>query len=96
MQEAQKVQCLESTMLLGGHKNILISSKSRRKRDFPGNLVAKTLPPNAGGVSLTPGQGAKIPHALWPKNQNIKRKQHYNKLKTLEMVHIKKKSRRNM
>ena len=62
-------QCLESTMPLGGHKNILISSKSRRKRDFPGDLVAKTLPPNAGGVGLTPGQGAKIPHALWPKSK---------------------------
>ena len=94
MQVAQQVQCLESTMLLGGHKNILISSKSRRKRDFPGDLVVKTLPPNAGGVGLTSGQGAKIPHALWPKNRNIKWKQYYNKLKTLKW--FKKNSRRNM
>ena len=65
-------------MLLGGHKDILISSKSRRKRDFPGDLVVKTLPPNAGGVGLTSGQGAKIPCALGPKTNkqtNIKRKQ---------------------
>ena len=26
-----------------------------------------------------PGQGTKIPHASWPKNQNIKQKQYYNK-----------------
>ena len=26
-----------------------------------------------------PGQGAKIPHASWPKNQNIKQKQYCNK-----------------
>ena len=24
-------------------------------------------------------KGAKIPHALWPKNQNVKQKQYYNK-----------------
>ena len=41
--------------------------------------MVKTLPPNAGGVGLIPGWGAKIPHASWPKNQNIKQKQYYNK-----------------
>ena len=30
----------------------------------------------AGFVGLIPGQGTKIPHALWPKNQNIKQKQY--------------------
>ena len=35
--------------------------------------------PNAGGVGSIPGQGAKIPHASWPKNQNIKQKQYCNK-----------------
>ena len=29
---------------------------------------------NAGSVGLISGQGAKIPHALWPKNQNLKKK----------------------
>ena len=48
-------------------------------RDFPGGPVVKTLPSNAGGAGPIPGWGAKIPHALWPKNQNIKQKQHYNK-----------------
>ena len=36
-------------------------------RDFPGSPVVKTLPFNAEGVGLIPGQGAKIPHASWPK-----------------------------
>ena len=43
--------------------------------DFPGGPVVKTSPSNVGGASLIPGWGAKIPHALWPKNQNIKQKQ---------------------
>ena len=35
------------------------------------------------------GQGAKIPHALGPKSQNIKQKQNSHKFNALEMVHIK-------
>ena len=31
------------------------------------------------GMGLIPGWGAKIPHASWPKNQNIKQKQYWNK-----------------
>ena len=34
------------------------------------------LPFKAEGVGLIPGQGAEIPDALWPKNQNIKQKQY--------------------
>ena len=48
-------------------------------RDVSGCPVVKTSPPKAGGVGLTPGQGAKIPHASPPKNQNIKQKQYCNK-----------------
>ena len=52
--------------------------------------MAKTLPSNAEGVGLIPGRRAKIPHALQPKNQNIKQKQYcYKFIKTLKMVHIK-------
>ena len=40
--------------------------------------MVKTLPSNAEGVGLIPGQGAKIPHASQPKNQNIKQKQYCN------------------
>ena len=41
--------------------------------------MVKTLPSNAGGVDSIPGRGAKIPHASWPKSQNIKQKQYCNK-----------------
>ena len=39
--------------------------------NFPGGPVVKTLPSNVRGMGLNPGWGAKIPHALWPKNQVI-------------------------
>ena len=48
--------------------------------DFPGYPMGKTLPSNAGGMGLIPGQGAGIPHALWLKDQNIEQKQYYNKV----------------
>ena len=65
-----------------------------RKRDFPGGPVVKTLPSNAGGAGLIPGQRAKISHALGPKNQNINRSNVVkNSTKTLKMVHIKKKKK---
>ena len=47
--------------------------------DFPGDTVVKTSPSNAGSACSIPGQGTKIPHALGPKNQNIKQKQYCNK-----------------
>ena len=31
--------------------------------DFPGDLVSKTLPSNAGGTGSIPGWGIEIPHA---------------------------------
>ena len=37
-------------------------------RDFPGGPVVKTWLSNAGGAGSIPVQGAKIPHALQPKN----------------------------
>ena len=40
--------------------------------------VVKTLPFNAGGVGLIPGQGGKIPHVTGPKNPNIRQKQYCN------------------
>ena len=47
--------------------------------DFPGGPVFGTLPSNAGGASSIPDQGAKIPCASQPKNQNIKSKQYCSK-----------------
>ena len=40
--------------------------------------MIKILSSNARGVGLTSGWGAKIPHALQPKNQNIKQKKYCN------------------
>ena len=58
--------------------------------------MVKMLPSNAGGTGSIPGWGSKIPHAWWPKRQNIKQKQYCKKqentIKTLKMVHIKKKN----
>ena len=44
-------------------------------RDFPGGPVVKTSPSNAGGggTGSSPGWGAKLPHASWPKSQKHKR-----------------------
>ena len=70
----------------------LKESTKKLLRDFPGGPVVKTSPSNAGGVGSIPGWGARVPHALQPKDQNIKQKQYCNKFnKTLKMVHIKKK-----
>ena len=41
--------------------------------------MVKTSPSNAGGAGSIPGRGAKIPHALGPKNQNMKQKHYCNK-----------------
>ena len=40
-------------------------------QDFPGGPAVKTSPSDAGGAASTLGRAAKIPRALWPKNQNI-------------------------
>ena len=43
--------------------------------------MVKVSPFRARGDSSIPDWEAKIPHSLWPKNQNIKYKQHCNKFK---------------
>ena len=48
-------------------------------RDFSGSPVVKILPSNTWAAGSIPGQGARIPHALQPKNQDIKQKQYFNK-----------------
>ena len=63
------------------------------ERDYPGSSVVKILPSNAGDASSIPVKGAKIPCASWPKNQNIKQKQYYNKFnkdfkKSLRSIHF--------
>ena len=54
-------------------------SKDISFRDFPGGPVVEASPSNAGGAGSIPGRGAKMPHALRPKNQNIKQKRYCNK-----------------
>ena len=46
--------------------------------DFPSSPVVKTSLSNSGGAGSIPGQGAKIPHAPGPKNQDRKQKQYCN------------------
>ena len=65
------------------------SSQNRKlcckEMNFPGLLwqsMVKTSPSSAvvgWGVGSIPGQGAKTPHDLQPRNQNIKWKQYCNK-----------------
>ena len=68
------------------------------------SLVVQWLTPSsAGGVGSVPSWGAKIPHASWPKNQNIilaKKSEDNNRsnivtksIKTLKMIHSKKKKK---
>ena len=64
----------------------------RRLRDFRSGLEMKTLPYSARDMGSTPGQGAKMPHDLWPQNENMKQKQQCKKFnKVLKItIHIKK------
>ena len=60
-------------------------SKDRQKGDSPAGPVVKTLPSSVGGAGSIPDGGAKIPHAFWPRNENIKQKQYHNKF-TMEKL----------
>ena len=46
--------------------------KGETKLGLPWRLSGKESACNAEDVGLIPGQGAKIPHASMPKNQNTK------------------------
>ena len=61
--------------------NIIVQFKNGCYRDFLGNPVVKTSPPNAGIAGSIPGQGARISHAWGPKTQNIK--QYCNNIKEM-------------
>ena len=41
--------------------------------------MVKNLPSHTGGAGSIPGQGGTITRASWPKDQNIKQKQYFNK-----------------
>ena len=69
----------------------------QKGQDFPAGLVVKILPSNAGVWVSIPGWEAKIPHASWPKDQNIKKQKRSHivtsSIKILKMIHIKKKKK---
>ena len=70
----------------------IFKKKKREREKLPGGPVVKTSPANAGGAGSVSGQGAKIPHALKPKSQNIKQNQYCtDSMKMFKMVQIKKK-----
>ena len=56
--------------------------------------MVKTLPSKAGGMGSIPGGGPKMPHALGPKKPKTQNRSNIvtNSIKTLKMVHIKKKN----
>ena len=53
---------------------------NKRGRDFLGGPVVKTPPSNAGGTGSVPCQGAKIPHASWPKTKTLNKSNKFNKV----------------
>ena len=57
------------------NKRLVFFLKKKRKKE------KKTSPSNTVCAGLIPGSGAEIPHSFQPRNQNIKQKQYYNKLK---------------
>ena len=53
--------------------------------------MVETLPSNTEDAGMIPGWGAKLPYALWPKNQQkVKQKQDCNKFNT-DLKHLKRK-----
>ena len=65
-----------------------------RTRDFPGGPVVKIWPSNGGNTGSIPGQGAQIPHGSQSKktkHENNRSNIVPNSIKTLKVVHIKKK-----
>ena len=57
-------------------ESIKMHDSLTKMRDFPGSPVVKILPSNTSSAGSIPGWGSKIPHASWPKNQNIRWKQY--------------------
>ena len=67
-------QCFPNDQCMIQVQDRPVDFKVMKCRDSPGGPVVKTSPCTAGGMGSTTGVGAKIPHASWLKNQNIKQK----------------------
>ena len=63
-----------------------------RGEDFPGDPIVKTSSSNVEAAGSISGQGAKIPHALWPKKikpkQTNKQKKNQKKTKNRNTILI--------
>ena len=55
-----------------GPQSPRVTGKIPFRGALPGGPVVKTSLSTAGGAGSTPGLGAKIPYALWPKSDNTK------------------------
>ena len=53
-----------------------------RGEDFPGDPIVKTSSSNVEAAGSISGQGAKIPHALWPKKTKPKQTKNKKQKKT--------------
>ena len=70
----------------------ILWSKEYWNRDFPGGPLLKTSPFNAGDAGSISAHGIKISYALWLKTKTLNRNNIVtHSIKTLKMVHIKKK-----
>ena len=68
--EFSRVDKYQSSSGLSRQTMILFKVKWR---ELPGSPEVKTSPSSAEGAGSVPGQGAKIPHASWPKKKNKKK-----------------------
>ena len=93
------MQSLPPASSLAKEKDLYLHLRSvctlrENSRDFPGSPVVKTLPSNVGAVGPISGQGAKIPQSCGQKSKTQHRNDIVtNSVKTLKMVHIKKKKK---
>ena len=85
----QTKKCVPNYLSLAYVCTSITFNTKRQAGDFP----AGPAPFNAAGVGSIPAQGAKTPHASWPKKPTHKTRSNTvkNSVKTLTIVHIKKK-----
>ena len=74
--EFSRVDKYQSSSGLSRQTMILFKVKWR---ELPGGPEVKTSPSSAEGAGSVPGQGAKIPHASWPKKKNKKKNKAWNR-----------------
>ena len=78
-QDASADLYLLSTLLPQSSQNRKLCCKEMNFLGLLWQSMVTTSPSSAGGAGSIPGQGAKTPHDLQPRNQNIKWKQYCSK-----------------